>query len=267
MAILLSLAAGFARPAAALTFGLQFVTGPTLDTFSVGTTAADYSGFGFSGMSTAQIQQSILDAVIADYLAYPTVGENPLSPLQNGLGLNIDFILTTNTLAPLNADPEYFFVAIGNGTTGESFLGQACYACVRTAAGGGASAGAGTLIGSILVDNIASLAGLATTNAQRIQLLAGTIAHEIGHALSLVHPNGMQANPGASPYDLMATGAEPTNMPNSERVKDRAFSYTQFDQLIGAVGTRDFAVPEPAGMWLSGMGVLLVAGTRWRRRG
>lgn len=262
-ALVVGITLSTARPASALTIGLDFVTGPTTDIFGVGTTTADYSGFGYTGMTTAQIQQSILDSVIMDYLGYPTMAADPLSPLAAGKALNINFVLSTSTLPPSNGDSEYYFLAIGNKTTSISSLGQACLACVRTATGGGAIIPVGSIVGSILVDNILGLAGLATTNAQRTNLLAGTVSHEAGHALSLDHSLSALANPGESGYDLLATGAAPTFMPNGERVMDRAFGYSQFGLLITAVGTADTSeVPEPAPMWLSGIGLLVLAARR-----
>lgn len=240
------------RPARALTIGLDFVTGATTDAIGVTTVAADYAPFGFS-LGTAQIQDTILNAVITDYLGFPTVVANPLSPLPAGKQLDINFVKASDNLTPpANGDTQFFFVAIGNRTSSsDTFFGQACLACVRTSGGAGPTGvGNGTTVGSILVDNIASLANLATDDTHRINLLAETVAHEIGHALSLLHPNGVLANPGASAYSVMATGADPSFMPNDQRVLDRAFAYSEFSQLIGAVGLRDAAAtPEPSS-WL-----------------
>jgi hypothetical protein len=263
LALVLCLSLGPARTASALTIVLDFVTGPTTDIFGTGTTIADYAPYGFTGMNTAQIQAATLAAVTADYLAYPTVGMDASSPLPNGMELAIDFELASGTTPPVNGDSEYFYVAIGDNTTGDGFLGAACLACVRNAAGAGPNFGVaiGDIVGSILVDNIAGLAGLASTDTQRINLLAGTISHEIGHTLSLPHPPGAQANPGASAYSIMGTGASPTFMPNAERVKDRAFAYSEFDQIIDAVGLRDAgAVPEPdmLGLFLLGAALLFM---------
>jgi hypothetical protein len=252
------------RDAQALTIGLDFVTGGTNDIFGVGTTTGTYATFGFTGMNTAQIHSAILTAVQVDYLGYPTVGANPSSPLANGKQLRIDFVLASHLGPPVSSDPEFYFVAIGNNTTGDGFLGQACLGCVRNAVGTGPNFGVanGAVVGSVLVNNIDDLASLASSDAQRINLLAGTVSHEIGHTLSLPHPFGALANPGASAFSLMATGAAPTNMPNGERVKDRAFAYSEFSQLIGAVGVRDVptVVPEPATMLLFSTGVAAMVG-------
>ncbi len=256
------------RPAEALTITLDFVTGATTDALGVGTIAADYTAFGFTSMSTAQIQSAILSAVVTDYLGFPTVVADALSPLPANKQLNINFTQgSNNTTPPGNGDSAYFYVAIGKkANVGDTFLGQACDSCVRTSAGAGPTGVPnGATVGSILVDNIAALAGLASTDAQRINLLAETVAHEIGHSLSLIHPNGALANPGASAYSVMGTGAGPTNMPNGERVLDRAFAYSEFSQLIGAVGLRDVATPEPASWLLFAVGLGALRAARRRR--
>jgi hypothetical protein len=257
--------AGTSREAQALTIVLDFVIGATTDVFGVGTTTANLAAYGFTGLTDTQVRTATLAAVTNDYLGFPTVGMNPLSPLANGKRLGIDFELGFNNFtAPTNGDSEYYYFAIGSATGGHTFLGQACLGCVRVPFETGPNFGAvnGMTVGSILTNNIAALAVLATTDAQRVNLLAGTISHEIGHSLFLLH-SGVAANPGASTYTIMGTGAE--GMPNGERILDRSFSYSEFDQLIDAVGV----VPEP-GTWLllsTGLVVGLFARARQRQRG
>ncbi len=253
-----------AQQAHAVGFVLNFVSGPSTDIFGVGTTSANYvTQFGFTGLTTnAEVMDSVLNAVKADYLGYPDLGANASSPLPVGKELDIDFYLT----AP--GAGEYYLVNIGNNTTGDGFLGQACLSCVRNAAGVGPNAPAVNhdTVGSILANNIDDLAGLAGSDTQRINLLAGTISHEIGHSLSLPHPAGALPNPGESAYSLMGTGASPTFMPNGERVLNRSFAYSEFEQLIGAVGLRDVpgtpttSVPEANSLILmvSGLGLLVI---------
>ena len=274
MALALGLALGIQRPALALTFMLDFVSSPAQDIFGAQTDVTYFGGFGFSGMSYADIRAATLDAVANDYLDYPTVWENASSPLPIGKQLNLNFAMSLGQTAPVNDDSEYYFMAIGNflpsaWVTTMPALGQACYACVRNAAGYGPNYSVlnGSIVGSIFTNNIASLAYLAGTNEQRINLIAGTIAHEIGHTLTLDHPSGPLWNPGASSFSLMATGAYPTYMPNAQRVQDRAFSYSEFNQLIAAVGTRDVPVtPVPEAdtyaMLLAGLLVLAIATRR-----
>lgn len=249
-----------AMPAQALTIVLNFVNTPTTDINGVRTTPETFASWGFTGLlSLDAIRNATLAAVQVDYLAYPTVGQNALSPLPVGKQLDIDFVWSNGLTGPSNADPDYFYVDIGDANPNQGFLGQACLDCVRNSAGN-ASQPAGAIVGSILSDSIAALLNLATNDSQRINLLAGTVSHEIGHSLTLRHPNGALANPGASAYSLMGTGASPTLMPSSERVKDRAFAYTEFASLIQSIGLRDVTpIPEPGAAWLLALGLGVVA--------
>lgn len=275
----LAIAAGLAfaqpQPAQALTISLAFVDSPTTDRFGVTTTTADFTPFGFANWNTAQIKSAIVAAVTEDYLGYPIGG---LSPLTAGKQLAINFEATNTLTRPANGDPEYYYVAIGTATNVSGFLGQACTMCIRTATGRGPLLGTttGDIVGSILTNEIAKVAVTATTNQQRVNLIAGTIAHEIGHALSLPHPTGPSANPGESAYSLMGTGTAPTYMPSSERIRDRDFSYAEFSQLMRAVGTRspvddpvtiamaDTDIPEPGmlGLLVLGSAILVLGGVR-----
>lgn len=259
-------AIAFAAPqdARALTISLDFVTSLTTDIFGSTTNADNLSTFGFTTLTTAQAQSAIYDAVVADYLGFPTVASNGSSPIPAGMMLNLNFVLSTNTVTPVHVGNEYFHVAIGTGDTSPASgaLGQACVACVRTSSGAHGGAPDGAIVGSIFTNFIDDLVGLASNDTQRINLIAGTVSHEIGHSLSLLHTS-QEANPGASLWPLMGTGA--IDMPNIERIKDRAFSYIEMTQLVSAVGLTDApaAVPEPASMVLLVSGVLLL---RLRRR-
>jgi PEP-CTERM motif len=87
--------------------------------------------------------------------------------------------------------------------------------------------------------------------------------------LTLVHPGAALANPGASAYSLMATGAAPTSMPNNQRILDRDFAYSEFATLIQSVGLRDAVspVPEPETYAMMLAGMLFVIGTARARNG
>ncbi len=278
----LALAAGlaFAQPksADALTISLAFVNSPTTDKFGVTTTTADFAPFGFTNWSTSQIQSAILGAVAEDYLGYPVGG---LSPMTAGKQLNVNFVSSTGITRPTNGDSEYYYVAIGTATNVSGFLGQACTMCIRIPTGKGPLLGTttGSIVGSILTNEIAKVSVAATTNQQRVNLIAGTIAHEIGHALSLPHPSGPTANPGESAYSLMATGTSPSYMPSSQRILDRDFSYAEMKQLMTAIGTRspvnypstlvsaDIDVPEPGALGLLGFGLAMLVLGGLRRNG
>jgi hypothetical protein len=256
----LSLAAGLGlaapQPAQALTVVLDFVSAPTTDTFGVGTLPETFATWGFTTLNAAGVRAAVLNAVNNDYLNYPTVGANALSPLPNGKQLNINFVTSLGQTPPSNGDSEFYYVAIGDANPNQAFLGQACLGCVRNSSGVSTVANA-TIFGSVLTDTIAGLLPLATNDAERINLLAGTVAHEIGHSLTLQHPNSALPNPGASTFSVMATGAAPTSMPNIERTKDRAFAYSEFATLIQTVGLRNVSpVPETGTTWLLAMGLV-----------
>jgi hypothetical protein len=258
VALVAGLSMAAPKPAQALTVVLDFVSGATTDAFGVGTLPETFSTWGFTGLDLNGVRNAVLGAVVNDYLAYPTFGANPLSPLPNGKQLNINFVISNGQTPPSNGDSEWYYMAIGDANPNQGFLGQACLGCVRNSSGVSTVAN-GTIFGSTLTDSIASLLSLATSDAQRINLLAGTVAHEIGHGLTLVHPNSALANPGASTFSVMATGAAPTSMPNIERTKDRAFAYTEFSSLIQSVGLRDVSpVPETGTTLMLAMGLVML---------
>ena len=250
------------QKAEALTVLLNFVSASTVDRNGVGTLPESFASWGFAGMSLADIRNATLAAVQNHYLGYPSFATNALSPLPAGFELNINFEWSNGQTAPVNGDTEWYYMNIGDANPNVGFLGQACLGCVRNSSGVSTVAN-GTIFGSTLTDSISGLLGLATGNQQRINLLAGTVTHEIGHGLSLVHPSGQAPNPGASLWSVMATGASPSLMPSAERVKDRDFSYAEFSTLIQTVGLRQVTVvPEPGTWLLMGLGLVAVGVVR-----
>lgn len=256
-------AAALPQPAQALTIVLNFVDAPTTDRAGVRSIPESFASWGFTTLNYDGVLQATLDAVIDDYLGFPSFGSNALSPLPDGRELDIRFTVSNGLTGPGNGDTEWYYMAIGDADPNQGFLGQACLGCIRNVAGVSSVAN-GTIFGSTLTDTISGLLPLASNDGHRIQLLAGTVAHEIGHGLGLVHPSGPQANPGESAWSVMSTGASPSLMPSSERIKDRAFAYSEFSTLVNNVGLRDVTpVPEP------GTGVVLALGLAamaWRLR-
>lgn len=230
--------------------------------------AADFAPWGFT-MDLAQIKTSVLAAVNHAYLGYPTADSNALSPLPAGQRLNISFELGTVGIAPTNGDSEYYYFGVGKTNGTEDELGHACGGCVRSADLGAATVAVGSMVGVNFTNNLQGLTGGASFDDERINILAGTIAHEFGHALLLDHPTtaapyaGLFTNPGASQYSIMATGASPSDMPDDQRLTTRAFSYAEFGTLINTVGVTP--VPEPSAFLLMAGGLGLLAFARRRR--
>ncbi|MEO0486029.1 MAG: VPLPA-CTERM sorting domain-containing protein [Pseudomonadota bacterium] len=238
--------------AGAVTFVLDFTSTQTLSTFT--TTGFDSSGFSFGAATDAQIQNDILEAVREDFLDYPTSDIDPNSPLAPGKELDIDIVLGSGGVYT-GTDPLYYFVGIGSTTSttglGVGFVGS--YNNILQV---------GTTTAMTFTNNVANILNTQCNSLNGydglINSIVGTTSHEIGHNLSLLHPNvtATEPNPGESAYGILATGASPVNMPNSERCVDRAFSYDNFATLIDNVGTRD--LPDtPAPVPLVGSGALL----------
>lgn len=226
----------FALSANAKLMIIDFDTPSVTNVFNYKSDPFDSSPFGFSGMSYDDVVSNIMGEVVEDYL-----GNSSLYPsIPLGWELDIDFQVGNVGTIPLGVTDYFYFRVgeIGSNLPSTGSFGHAGYNFAFS------SFFSGKVIGSVFTDNIAAFAGLASNDEQLINLIAGTLSHEIGHTLGLDHPAGREDNPGNSSFGLMGTGSSPTGMPNRERVKDRAFSYLNFDILIDNLGIRR-QIPEP----------------------
>ena len=233
--LILAVSFGAMRDASALTMVLDFSTTST-DVFGQKTGAFNAAPYSFDFMTQAQVETSLLAAVEHNYLEYPTFSEDANSPLADGKELNIDFVIGSFGSAPGNGDSEWvddqdrhrpgrhYRARRQHRQRSESQhprRGLLPMCAHRIGVADYYGLAVGSLVGSIWTDHIDNLAWMAADDTQLINLIAGTISHEIGHTLSLDHPNAQSPNPGASAWDLMGSGA--TSMPNNQRVLQREF--------------------------------------------
>ena len=265
-----------ATPAGALTVVVNFKTaaqGNTTATTGDTVGAFDQTAYGFSAGQLSTLTSSIMTELNRDYHSIPTQATLPGSPIPAGFELNIDFITGLIGQAPSNGDSEYYYAQVGTGVSGSNIggLGVASTNSIRFSNGADGSAANHATVCSIFTNQIVTLASLSPSNALTsgnlpfsTYAIEGTLAHEIGHTLSLSHinkvgsvqPSGAVSSGGPSP--LMGTGA--IDLPNQDRITDREFSLSGVDgenanaprthiaQLVAAIGLR--AVPEPGTLTL-----------------
>ncbi|MDZ4688665.1 MAG: hypothetical protein SH850_26630, partial [Planctomycetaceae bacterium] len=224
-----------------VTVVLDFKTvgeGLTTDVFGNNVGDFDVTSFGFAANQFDEVVAAIAADVDEDYFS-ELVG-TVAGPA--GQDLKIDFVVG-NYGTPPPGPTEYFYVQIGSGVagphTGASILGVAATSSIRSATGMTSPGFMGSIVSSIFTDNIQGLGGLTPGNAlssgnltHTTYAVSGTLAHEIGHALSLSHINkagSTQPTPGVSP--LMGTGA--IDLPNQDRITDREFSLSGVDGQSG----------------------------------
>ncbi|HQZ97413.1 MAG TPA: DVUA0089 family protein, partial [Pyrinomonadaceae bacterium] len=231
----------------------------TSDIFGNTTARWDPSLFGFTNTPANRtlIENAILAEVQEDYFneLAGTVAGPP------GQDLRIDFILGDIGVAPPGLT-NYYYMQLGDGTAGPHIgaLGVAGGSVVRNSGGTGPNFGivVGNVVGSIFIDNIQGLGGLAPANALSSGditfttfAVAGTTSHEAGHALSLSHINKAGSTQPTAVPPLMGTGA--IDLPNQDRIGERSFSLSGVDgengnaarqhipQLLGAIGLHSTA--------------------------
>lgn len=220
----------------ALLVKLDFSTFGSTDLWGNVTNAFDVTQAGFTSGDFSSITQSILSAVREDYYStsYAFINTNQQ--------LDIDFLIATVADDVSGIDADNYTFQIGTGVSGPDtgYLGIACSGCVSSS-----GATTNSVVGSIFSNTIFTVLGAAVGGlwdlTEVINAIAGTLSHEIGHTLGLSHPSGAQSNPGESAYALMATGASPSNMPNSERLVNRAFSDANMQILVDNIGLRTTA--------------------------
>lgn len=255
------------------------ITGDTVGAFN-------FAAFGFAnnGANYTALTASITSEVRNIYYGLPTNNIDSRSAIPMNTQLKIDFVQGTIGQLPSNGATEYYYAQIGTGVSGPNIgaLGVAQLNAIRSSNGTHpGSVPNAAIVCSVFSGNIQALGGLTPANALSsgnltfsTYALAGTLAHEIGHTLSLSHINkaGSVTPTGLPP--IMGTGA--IDLPNQDRIGPREFAYSGFNneaggaavthvsQLVGALGVR--AVPEP--LTVSLLGAVVIGGSFWmfRRR-
>lgn len=230
----------------ALLIKLDFSSNTSMDMWGNVTESFDVTQAGFQSSDFTSITQNILNYVREDFYssAYGFIASNQQ--------LDIDFMIALASTDVSAIDANNHTIQIGSRVSGpHNGFGVACLSCVSSNLGANSY-----LFGSVFSNNIFSgLLGTAGGSWDLVEVtnaIAGTLSHEIGHSLGLSHPSGAETNPGESTYGLVATGAGPSYMPSSERLKNRAFSNNSMAQLVDNIGLRvvSTSVPEPSSVLL-----------------
>ncbi|MEO2026970.1 MAG: right-handed parallel beta-helix repeat-containing protein [Fuerstiella sp.] len=126
-----TIAGGSAGPAS-LTIVLDFIEpgqAPVLDTFGVTVGSFDPTDFGFQATDFNLVSNAVLATVQGHFRDIPTIGQDPNSPIPDGLQLDIDIVSGDFGVAPSNGATEYYYVPIGvsnvNTVLGPGILGAA----------------------------------------------------------------------------------------------------------------------------------------------
>jgi hypothetical protein len=260
-------------------FVVDFLTSSEGNQSGVGQTlgAFNLSAWGFADADYSTVTSMIMLALGDDYLGIPTQGEDSQSPIPDGEELNVSFM--QGTLATVPQASDYYYVLVGScvsgtycggGTTGLGYVNS-----VRFANGtkGAKYWGDGYVVADIFTDALNGMGGLSPSDALKsgdllytTNVIAGTLAHEIGHTLSLLHDYVAGADTVDDTAPIMGTGA--LDLSNQARLEGRSFAYSankegggqQYDvqQLVSALGLQDSSsdVPEPVTFVLAAAGLL-----------
>ena len=217
----------------------------------------DVTAYGFAAGDFGTVTNAVLNRVEEHY-DLATNNFDSRSPILEGYSLDIEFEIGNIGTPPSNGSNDFYYIQIGDlvscGTASCS-LGVAGLNSIRDSTGVPGVA-VGSVVSSVFTDNIQNLGSLTPGNALgsgtlgfTVDAIAGTVSHEIGHAVSLRHiDKAGSATPTSFP-PLMGTGA--IDLPNQDRISDREFSFSgtnsqaggqsqqHYDQLVAALGTHD----------------------------
>ena len=232
----------------------------TTDVFGNTVSSFDLSTYGFNSSQEAQVLDAIFAEVIEDCFTelLGTVAN------QNDMALDFNIIRGEIGTAPAGVG-EFYFIQVGSIVSGPQNGALGVAAFIRDANGNNPNSGlveCGDVIGSVFTNTLQQLTNITpadalssgdlelTTNA-----ITGTLAHEIGHMVSLSHinvANSVQPTPGRVP--IMGTGA--IDLLNQFRLTDSEFSLSGFNaqdnnaavfqiqQMVDAVGLRPIGQPS-----------------------
>ena len=254
-------------------------TAPSVGTF-------DVTDYGFLEGQRQSVYDSIMLELERDFFGIPTTDVDALSPIPAGMELDIDFEIGDVGTGPSNGDTEFYYVQVGDHVAGDfgGSLGVAATSTMRSSTGGNAGSFIGLVVGSIHTDQINGIGLPAPGNqltsgnlSATTHAVNGTLAHEIAHALSLLHLDKAGSDTFSNLPPIMGTGA--VDLPNVDRISDRDFSYSGFNdqqggaaqshvlQLVNAIGLRNMmAVPEPSTA-IPMLALMLVIAVRRNRKG
>ncbi|MCC6680902.1 MAG: hypothetical protein IT445_08365 [Phycisphaeraceae bacterium] len=259
-------------PAAALTIMIDFNDPAQANTTDVNNSVVstfDITAYGFSDPADRfNIYNGILTALDYDFHGIPTASQYLFSPIPDGYQLDIDFEIGDVGSTPANGDSEYYFVQLGSFVSSPLAPSNALGLSVNFGAING-NYSFGSTLASIFTNSI-NLLDITLTEGNlnnTINAINGTLAHEIGHTLSLQHVKveGAMTPTGLKP--IMATGTVASGLQNADRLIDREFAtfaalsdsfgnQPSLQQLVNVLGLRP--IPEPGTLLLIGPGLILL---------